>query len=325
MSKVSKRALLIGIDHYDTFGELTGCVADVKALAPLFEYNADATKTRNFACRALLGARDAKEKVTRKDMINAINELLKPGVDVALFYFAGHGSGLTNDVSLVSSDGDYTEPGVPLSLLLGKAQDSQIKQVIIILDCCHSGGAGGNPILGANIAILRTGLAVFAASRHDQIAKELNGRGEFSTYLGGALAGGAADIMGKITLAGIYAYLAESFGSWDQRPTFKANLEDAFELRTTAPLVSLESLRQLNTIFKSATAELELDPEYEREYKKAKPQKVAVYDVLTHYRNGKLIEFVGADYLYYAAMESKSCRLTPHGQHYWNLANKGLL
>lgn len=48
MSKVSKRALLIGIDQYDTFGSLTGCVADVKALAPLFEFNADATKTRNF-------------------------------------------------------------------------------------------------------------------------------------------------------------------------------------------------------------------------------------------------------------------------------------
>src|SRR5947209_14326513 len=39
----------------------------------------------------------------------------------------------------------------------------------------------------------------------------------------GALDGGAADVLGKVTVASVYAYLSETFGPWDQRPTFKAD------------------------------------------------------------------------------------------------------
>lgn len=49
------------------------------------------------------------------------------------------------------------------------------------------------------------------------------GRGVFSTYLYDAL--GGADIRGQVTVASVYAYLDESFGPWDQRPMFKANVE----------------------------------------------------------------------------------------------------
>ena len=73
------------------------------------------------------------------------------------------------------------------------------------------------------------------------------------------------------------------------------------------------------------THELRLDPTYERESKTRKPAHVEIYDALTQYRNARLIEFLGAEYLYHAAMKSKSCRLTPHGRHYWQLAEKGLL
>jgi hypothetical protein len=321
---MAKRALLIGIDKYKNYPRLSGCVNDVNAMAPLLEQNFD--KTTNFDCHSLISGRD---RVGRKDMISAINDLLAPGVDVALFYFAGHGAGTTNDVSLVSADGDSVEPGVPLSLLLGKAQAAteEIKQVIIILDCCHAGGGGGNAMIGPNIAIVRRRLAVLAAARDDQIAKETpEGRGQFSALLCGALEGGAADVRGKVTLATVYAYLAECFGAWDQRPTFKANLEESYELRQTAPLVSIEHLRQLPKLFKTATSEFRLDPTYERESATKIPEKVAVYEILTKYRNAKLIEFVDCDYLYHAAMQSKSCRLTPHGRHYWTLASKkGLL
>lgn len=317
-----KRALLIGIDEYKDLPRLTGCVNDVKAIAPLLEKNADGSP--NFDCQALLGGRDP---VGRKNILSAINDLFGPGPDVALFYFAGHGVGLPNDVSLASADGDYwIEPGVPLSLLLGKAQDAQIKQIIIILDACHSGGGGGNAMVGANVALVRKGLAVIAAARAGQVAKETtDGRGLFSSLLCGALEGGAADVTGKVSLAGIYSYLAACFGAWEQQPTFKANLEESFALRQTAPLVPLEHLRRLPEIFESAEFEFPLDPTYERESPTKVAEKVAIYDVLTKYRDAKLIEFVGTNYLYYAALESKPVRLTPHGRHYWRLAKKNRL
>jgi hypothetical protein len=325
--KRMNRALLVGVDTYQHFGDLSGCVNDVRALAPLLARNADEEESKNFECVALTG------EVNRKRILSGIDTLLQPGAQVALLYFAGHGVGITNDVALASSDGDYTEPGVPLAQILGRAQSADIDQVIIILDCCHSGGAGGSPLLGANTAILRKGLAIVAASRHDQVSRESNGRGEFSLYLCGALDGGAADVLGRVTLAGVYAYIAECFGAFEQRPTFKANLEDAFEIRCTKPLVSRKSLRKLPEIFVSVTAEIQLDPLYERENpesirRKDEPdvkRKRDHYDELTRYRNGKLIEFVDEEYLYWAAMNSKKTRLTAHGRYYWTLASKDLL
>lgn len=33
-----------------------------------------------------------------------------------------------------------------------------------------------------------------------------------------------------------------------------------------------------------------------------------------------LVEPVGEDFMYFAAMHNKSCRLTPLGMHYWKLS-----
>jgi hypothetical protein len=316
-----KRALLIGIDQYEQFAPLSGCVNDVNAMAPLLESNWD--DSPNFHCRSILGDGNP---VTRGDVIKAINELLGQGADTALFYFAGHGVGLPNDVCLATSDGDYLEPGVPLSVLLGKAQNSKVRKIVIILDCCHAGGGGGAAIVGTDVAILRDGLAIIAAASSEQIAKETpEGRGQFSSFLTAALDGGAADVRGIVSLAGVYSYMAECFDAWEQRPTFKANVDESFELRRTAPLVPLEHLRRLPKIFPNADTVLQLGPEYERESPTALPEKVAVYDTLSHFRDTKLIELIGADYLYHAAMESKTCRLTPHGRHYRELVTKKLL
>ncbi len=316
-----KRALLIGIDAYDSFPTLSGCVNDVNAMEPLLARHANGDP--NFMCRTLVSG-DAP--VTRRMILQALTDTLAAGAEVALVYFAGHGIALTNDVGLASSDGDATEPGIPLSQVLGKVQSSPVKQIIVILDCCHAGGGGSSGMFGANIAVLRDGLALMAAAGAAQTAMETpDGRGQFSFYLCGALDGGAADATGKVTLAGVYAYIAECFGAWDQRPTFKANLDEAFDLRRTTPFLPMDSLRLLPKIFSSVGDELQLDPTFERESEHAVPANVAIYDTLTHYRDARLIELVGTQYLYYAAMESKSCRLNPHGRHYWQLASKGLL
>lgn len=317
-----KRALLIGIDKYEHLGDVKGCVDDAKALVPLLARHWDGSS--NFDCRVLRSDRD---KVTRTEMILAIDKLLAPGADVAVFYFAGHGVGAPNDVSLASTDGDGVEPGVPLSLLLGKAQNSEVEEIAIFLDCCHAGGGGGSAMLGSSVALIRTGLAIVTAARGNEIAMptEDGARGQFSVRLAEALDGNAADVTGIVSIAGVYAYLAECFGAWEQRPTFKANLEDSFELRRTKPLVAIDHLRELAGYFPSATDEYPLDPTYERKSPTRVPEKVAVYDLLSRCSYANLVEPVGADYLYYAAMDSKSCRLTPQGRHYCELVRKDLL
>ncbi len=314
-----KRALLVGIDDYDDMKRLDGCVNDVNALLPLLSRNED--NSPNFNCQARTSAAD---RVDRRNLLEAIDALLAPGADVALLYFAGHGAEVENDVVLVTQDGRDHDLGVSLSNVLAKVQASPVREVLIILDCCFSGGAGGVPQIGGNVAALRSGVSILSASRADQTAAETaEGRGVFSTYLCGALEGGAADVLGKVTMAGVYAYLSESFGPWaGQRPTFKANVDRLHELRLCSTAVPLADLRRLSQIFPKPDAELPLDSSYEPEAEPKHPEHQAIFLFLQQCRAAKLVEPVGAEHMYFAAMQNARCRLTPLGRLYWWMAHE---
>jgi hypothetical protein len=316
-----KRALLVGIDTYKEWTDLDGCVNDVVATEKLLARHADGSP--NFQCRVL---RSNREKVTRRALIAGLDDLLGAGADVALFYFAGHGERSSGDVILRTYEGDAVDPGVPLSTVLGKVQESKASEVVIILDCCYSGGAGGVPALGHGVALIRDGVTLLTAARRDQVARETpDGRGLFSSLLGAALEGGAADVCGKVNAASLYAYLSESLGPWDQRPTFKANLDALHELRRCEPSVPIADLRKLARIFATADTSLRLDPSYEPTATPRHARHEATFAVLQRCRAAKLVEPEGTPHMYDAAMQRKSCRLTPLGQHYWRLAAEDLL
>ncbi len=315
-----KRALLVGIDHYRT-SPLRGCVNDVNALAPLLARHEDGSL--NFQCQSVTSN---STTTTRDRLLEALDRLFAPGADVSLLYFAGHGSEQRNDVTLVTQDSTRADPGVSLSEVFGRIEGSPVREIIVILDCCFSGGAGGSPQISGDTALLRQGVSLLTASRSDQTAAETpDGRGAFSSFLCGALDGGAADVLGKVTLAGVYAYLSESFGAWDQRPMFKANVDRINELRQCAPAVPLAELRRLPELFPTPDYDFPLDPSYEPDAEPPHPENHGIFAILQHCRSAKLVEPVGADHMYYAAMERKICRLTPLGRHYRRLAEQGLL
>lgn len=317
-----KRALLVGIDVYDNFDPLGGCVNDVIALLPLLARNEDASP--NFKCVALVSS-DA-ERVTRRRLLEAVDALFAPGADVALLYFAGHGKSETSDVVLVTEDGNKRDSGVSMAEILGKLAESQLREVVIILDCCYSGGAAQVPQLGGDISVLRPGISILSASRGDQPSREgADGRGLFSTYLCGALDGGASDVLGVVSFAGVYAYLSQSFGPWSQRPMLKANVDRLHELRHCAPSVPLHELRRLPEFFEEADTVFPLDPSYEPDAEPSHPEHEAIFGILQRCRASKLVEPVGAEHMYFAAMEHGGCRLTPLGKHYWRMATQELL
>lgn len=264
--------------------------------------------------------------VSRDALLSAFGQLLAPGVDLSVLYFAGHGAEAASDVALVVQDGTTRTPGVAFSELMGLIQGSSVREIIVVLDCCFSGGAGGVPQLGGTAAALRPGVAILTASRADQTSAEtLAGRGLFSTFLEGALEGGAADVVGKVTLAGLYAYLSESFGAWSQRPTLKTNVDRLEELRRCRPAVPLEELRELATLFPTPDFELPLDPSFEPTEEPPDAGNERVFGILQHCRAAKLVEPIVGDHLYFAAMASEPCRLTPLGRHYRNLAEQARL
>jgi Caspase domain len=313
-----KRALLVGIDRYDNFNNLGGCVNDVDALEPLLSRNDD--DSPNFDCQKRTSDTGG---VTRDALLADLDALLSGGAEIAVLYLAGHGDERANDVALVTEDGTDGTPGIAFSEVLTKVAQSPVGEIIIMLDCCFSGAAGGIPQLGTSTATLRSGVSILMASRGDQTAAETAGRGLFSTYLCGALEGGAADVLGKVTVAGLYSYLDESFGAWDQRPMFKANVDRLHVIRACKPAVPLPELRQINELFPTADHVFPLDPSYEDTAEPRDAEHEATFKTLQKYRAAKLVDPVGEEQMYYAAMKSTACHLTPLGRHYWHMAAEG--
>lgn len=62
---------------------------------------------------------------------------------------------------------------VAVSEALDLIRRSSISEVIVILDCCFSGGATTLGALDNKLANLRSGLSVLTASRNNQVSMEI--------------------------------------------------------------------------------------------------------------------------------------------------------
>jgi hypothetical protein len=316
-----RRALCVGIDGYP-FGALQGCVADAIEMSRLLERNDDGSL--NFDVRLVTAPQDV---VTRATLRESITLLFSQPAEVALFYFSGHGS--ENDLGgyLMTTDAEAYDEGVPMGDVITLANKSSVTEVVIILDCCHSGHLGNIPgPSDANAKVeIREGVSILTASRSSEPAMESKGRGVFTALLCSALDSGASDVLGHTNVASIFSYVDQSLGSWEQRPLIKTHLSSLLCLRHAAPSVDSTKLRLLTTLFTRPTDEFHLDPTFERTDATARLENVATYDVLVSYRNSRLVEVVTHEHLYYAAMGSGTARLTALGRHYWRLVKDGRL
>ena len=158
---------------------------------------------------------------------------------------------------------------------------------------------------------------------------EAGGHGLFTELLCSALQGGAADFNGNITIGSIYAYIDRSFGEWEQRPVFKTNVSAFVSLKKVEPKVPLSIFRELPNLFSFQDEIHSLDPSYEytncpeEQHKLVKPyankDNVNKFKQLQQLQSIGLVEPVEEQYMYFAAMNSTGCRLTPLGKHYWRL------
>lgn len=311
-----KRALIVGIDDYP-FAPLGGCVNDANAIAGVLEVNGDGSP--NFAVRLMTSP---AERVTKASLRESIETLFDGECDVALLYFSGHGLIGSTGGYLVTPDSAQYDEGVSMDTVLTLANASKAKHRIILLDCCHSGAFGTPSVTGGVAAQLCEGMTVLTASRDSEPAMESDGSGIFTALVVDALQGGASDLRGHVSPGSVYAYVDQALGPWDQRPIFKTNVSQFTSLRTVAPPVPLETLRRLPEFFVEPQAEFALGPEYEDTTDVADPEKVSIFKQLQKMQSVGLLVPVDADFMYFAAIESKSCRLTALGFQYWRLAKE---
>jgi hypothetical protein len=153
---------------------------------------------------------------------------------VALLYFSGHSTENNLGGYLVTSDATLYDEGLALADVLALANRAkQITEVAIIIDSCHSGSLGAVPAVDNEQASLRERLSILTAARASQPCLERGEAGVFTGLVCSALDGGAADILGNVSVASIYAYVDQALGAWDQRPLFKSHVSRMLSRRTT--------------------------------------------------------------------------------------------
>jgi len=313
-----RKALVVGIDYYQNINPLSGCVNDAKSVKTVLERNSDDTK--NFDV-VTLTASSSSSLITKKDLKEAVIELFKDNNDqIALFYFSGHGYIESTGGFLVTSEITDGDDGFSMNELMALANNSPAKNKIIILDCCHSGIAGSCP--NSDTATLSEGTTIMTASSSKQYALEENGSGIFTALFVDAMNGGASNLVGDVTPGSVYAHIDQSLGPWDQRPIFKTNVKNFTTLRKVQPPIALQDLKRIVELFPTINEEFKLDPEFEPESENPVPEKTKMFAVLQKFNRVNLVVPVGAEHMYFAAMNSKSCKLTILGKHYWRLVKK---
>ena len=319
---MQKKALIIGNNHYDNFASLNGCIADADEVARLLETNED--ESVNFEVQKMTNI------ATKEILMQKIKQLFSGDSDIALFYFSGHGATLDGDEYICTADSNRTIPGVKTSDILSLANKSNCKNKIIILDSCHSGGMGHTSLV-LSADLIGKGVTILTSSLDTQASMEIDGRGLFTVLLCEALKGGAADLFGKISPGSVYSFIDKALGSWQQRPVFKTNVKEFISLRDVKAPIDILKLKQITRLFKTPTENFALDPSFEftneaynpdavKPY--AKKKNIEIFQTLQKFERVGLVVPVDEEFMYFAAMHSKSCKLTPLGQYYWLLADR---
>jgi hypothetical protein len=312
-----RKALIVGIDNYPSC-PLSGCVNDATEMKSVLERNSDGSP--NFSVK-LMTSNDLT--ITRSNLKQEIESLFDGDPDIALLFFAGHGTVSSYGGHIVTTDFKKYDEGVSMDDILNLANKSKAKSRIIILDCCYSGSMGSPNLTDGKYAELADGVTVLTACRSTETSSEQNGQGVFTSLLLDALQGGCSDLTGNISPGGVYAYVDRALGPWAQRPVFKTNVSRFVSLRSVAPPIETAILRNITKHFASAYDDFKLDPSFEDTEADAKAENVKVFKELQKMEGVGLVKPVGEEHMYYAALNRKSCKLTALGMQYWNLVTSG--
>src|SRR5687768_15850541 len=125
-----RKALIVGIDHYDKIGALSGCVNDAHSVRSVLERHADGTV--NFATPKIMTGTSSADRVDRAALKDAVRELFAGDSEIALFYFAGHGYVEDTGGFLCGTECRTGDDGLALAEVMTLAGQSAAKNKIII-------------------------------------------------------------------------------------------------------------------------------------------------------------------------------------------------
>ena len=328
-----RKALVVGINDYDNINSLNWCENDAMAMSQALERHASGDP--NFSTQLL--TTNNKMPLTGRLIEQKIQELFSGNADVALFYFAGHGGfdDTKSEGIICLQDYAFNNGGsIRISDILHWANESKINNKIIILDSCNSGAAGNDRNIKSESSMIGDGITILTACTKEETAQENSSdqHGLFTSLLLEGLYGGAVNILGQVTPGSLYSFIDNALNSWEQRPVFKTNVSKFISLRDNLPLIDKSILRELPKWFNDPTDIFSLDPSYEPDrnnipeefrHLPVNDEHVEIFKKLQKCNRYGLIIPHEAEHMYYAAINSKGCKLTALGAYYRKVCLKG--
>lgn len=311
--------------------DLDFAVADAEAMHQLLAHHQDGTQ--NYECQLLLDSMEDGSPITRAGLRGACAEFFSESNEQILLYFSGHGVITSFGGHLCTSDAMPNDWGVSMQEIMQMAFDSRAQDILLILDCCHSGDIA-NPSMFKNgknpLAVIRENMTIIAASRATEESIEAGGHGLFTSAVLDALEGGAADHMGWVTAPSIYSYVERRLGIGEQRPVYKSHASELNVVRQCAPLIDRLKLRELINYFPTIDFLYQLDPEFEPEdehgnfHEPVNEQKVNIAQLFKDYRDSGLLKpSTPGEQLFWTARRNHTVELTNRGREYWQLVKGG--
>ena len=228
-------------------------------------------------------------------------------------------------------DGIKRSLGVSLDYLLNIVNTSNCKNKIVILDCCCSGAIGKNNLLAYNTSACGEGVIIMTSCKDSSKALDENGNGVFTGLIIDALDGNASDILGNVTILGMYHYVSSSLGAWKQRPTLKCNMTHDLIIRKAEPKIPLKTLKSGLKLFQTSDDIIDLDPTYFNFTKGFDPINIKPikenekkFNLLLQIDEVKLLKH-SQNSLFVTARNSGQVCLSKDGKYYWNLVNQKII
>lgn len=218
-----RKALIVGLNYYDTRNMLPTCVSDAQRVEALLKKNSNGIE--NFSTSLMIG-QEENSRLSGRHLKISLMELFLEATETALFYYSGYGYFDHQTGYIITSDCFRAIDGVSTDDLLMLSNKSKAKNKIIILDLFHSISMEGTTPVSENLQISE-GTTLLISYKKYQEEEE-----RFTTLLCRALAGAAANKSGYISPSSVYDYITQSLNKDEQRPLFKTNVSDFVLLRS---------------------------------------------------------------------------------------------
>ncbi len=215
--------LYVGIDRYHSplVSNLASAVRDAKALHALF--------SDNLSGEHVLLANNNATTARLRHQLRAL-QAKTTGNDFVVITFSGHGSDTHEIVSFDTDPFDIAGTGLPLDEFTELVSGVPARHLLVVLDCCFSGGAGAKVLHAPRRSrggpgglpksteafmqqMVGTGRVILTASTADQEAWEdpRLGHGYLTYYLLQALLGSGSNTdSGSVELFSLLRYVTQS-------------------------------------------------------------------------------------------------------------------